>query len=402
MNINRNMSLKMGFLICLVINFPIIAQNIDTKRSTERLNSQIQTIEKQRKLMTDNFYYSAAVDTLKKAFQENGISYSKTFADSWGKMGIGLTWSESAKPFYDYHLQALNDSLSLIKSRGYSTKKELDYLDQGMQIWKQYDQNLNQQFMDLVGLFTVSAKINDEKEAQNKQFDAKFKELSERRPYPSNEIDNVKQMRNAVFKALDEREKEVNNKIELRKQKIKETSQKHVFSAITKNSQSIPPIDTTPPEVLPINNTNPKPTSESSDDEGLEPPAVPDVIRQKCKAKNPNGVNEAEAEEKTGAEIQNRANQTRQQAEKTKSQAEENRKLAQKFAEDAQKAKQKGDSVLFNKDKNEEAKYNGFAINLENESKNSLKAVDELEKQAKMHRENARKLWVKILETCGN
>jgi hypothetical protein len=92
--------------------------------------------------------------TLESAFKAQGITSSMPYTDSWGRSGIGLTWSESAKKFYDNHLELLSKSLDVNTKRGYATGKEIAYLESGMRSWKSLDINIAFQFKAFVaGLY---------------------------------------------------------------------------------------------------------------------------------------------------------------------------------------------------------------------------------------------------------
>lgn len=205
-------------------------QRVALAQARERINSHIASIEERKKSMTETYYYTGAAKTLENAFKESGITASMDNADSWGKMGIGLTWSQTAKQFYDYHLDILNQLLRVIERRGYATQSEMAYLDSGMQSWDESDRSLEKQFQAFVKVFTQEAKVYDEKAAYLKQYYAKLARLQSKRPYPSDEIYALNNNMYRDTKAFDDRIKQIESEdLQKVKDNIADTASKQLF-----------------------------------------------------------------------------------------------------------------------------------------------------------------------------
>lgn len=181
------------------------AQKINANNATLRIKNFMNQIEKRKKQMYATYYYDGAASTLKNAFRENNITSSMDVADSWGKMGIGLSWAGDAAQFYNYHLDVLDKSRKVIQNRGFATKNEMDYIDQGMLDWNKTDLDIEKQFQAYVYHYVQAAKVLDEKAEYLKQYYAALQQLQAKKPYPSNQIDALNNKMSIDTKAFDDR-----------------------------------------------------------------------------------------------------------------------------------------------------------------------------------------------------
>lgn len=164
------------------------ADRIPVAAARARVRAHLQFIEARANAMANTYYYSAGAERLRSAFSDAGIGDSMPLADSWGKMGLGLTWSQAAKEFYTYHRDALEESLRIIELQGYAKKSDMAYIDDGMQRWKEFEAKLPPLFEELVGYYVRDAQIHDESDAYGKQYQAQLDRLSPMRPYPGGQI----------------------------------------------------------------------------------------------------------------------------------------------------------------------------------------------------------------------
>jgi hypothetical protein len=204
----------------------------------KRIGAHISHIEKRVGEMVAAFYYEGAKKTLEDSFKKRGITKAMGYADSWGKMGIGLTWSESAKEFYAYHLNALTESLRAIRSQGYAHESDLDYLDRGMGVWKEHEAEFPKRFAMFVDLFTKQALIFDEQSAYMEKYYAARSDLEKVSPYPASKIDALNSESYATSKGFDDRMKRVES-TELQKvrDEIVKMGREHLFSAINEGAR---------------------------------------------------------------------------------------------------------------------------------------------------------------------
>lgn len=198
----------------------------------KQIQAHLDSIQTRNRAMSATFYYSGAAATLLEAFKNGGVQDSLQYADSWGKMGIGLTWSESAKEFYEYHTKALKDSLHMIQSQGFAKKSDLAYLDSGMRRWKQYEQHFPELFQELVEQYTQNALVLDEKSEYLKGYQAQLDHLSAIKPYPSAQIDSLNTEMYGKNKTFDARNKQMEQAEERTEQIIQDHAGTHIFSAI--------------------------------------------------------------------------------------------------------------------------------------------------------------------------
>ena len=205
---------------------------IPLSEAEKRIQAHLDFIQSHSETMSATFYYSGAAATLLDAFKDGSVQDSLQYADSWGKMGIGLTWSESAKEFYAYHVKALNDSLRIIRSQGFAKRSDLAYLDGGMRRWKQYEQHFPELFQELVEQYTQNALVLDEKSEYLKDYQAQLDHLSAIKPYPSAQIDSLNTEMYRKNKTFDARNKQMEQAEERTKKIIQDHAGTHVFSAI--------------------------------------------------------------------------------------------------------------------------------------------------------------------------
>jgi hypothetical protein len=198
----------------------------------KRIQAHLDSIQARSGAMSATFYYSGAAATLSNAFKNSGVQDSLTYADSWGKMGMGLTWSESAKEFYEYHIKALRDSLRIIQSQGFAKKSDLAYLDGGMRRWKQYEQHFPELFQELVEQYTQNALLLDEKSEYLRDYHVQLDRLSAIKPYPSEQINSLNTDMYAKSKTFDTRNKQMEQAEERTQQIIQDHAGTHIFSAI--------------------------------------------------------------------------------------------------------------------------------------------------------------------------
>lgn len=211
-------------------------KNIKVAEAEKRIGAHIQYIEKRVGETVAAFYYEGAKKTLEDSFKKSGVTQSKQslgYADSWGKMGIGLTWTQSAQEFYAYHLNVLTDSLRVIRNQGYAKESDLAYLDKGMEAWKQHEQEFPKQFQMLVDLYTKMALVYDEKNAYLEKYYATLDSLQKMKPYPSDRINALNTQYYRTTKAFDDRAQQIyDGEIQKVKDEIAKMAAKHLFSVI--------------------------------------------------------------------------------------------------------------------------------------------------------------------------
>lgn len=207
-------------------------QRISLSEAISRIKCYIAHIEKRKKYMAGAYYDAGAVKTLKDAFKEKAVNTSVTYADSWGKMGIGLTWSESATKFYDYHLDVLNQSLNAIRQRDYVAGSEMASIDNGMRSWDTSDRDLEAQFKALVNAYTEEAKVNDEKDDAYTKYAVEYSKAVSVRPFDANAVDAINARYAQTTRPLDEKTKQIAQRETEIKANIAKVGGQTVFSAL--------------------------------------------------------------------------------------------------------------------------------------------------------------------------
>ncbi|MGQ0763150.1 MAG: hypothetical protein ACT4OT_14215 [Acidobacteriota bacterium] len=160
---------------------------IPVAEAERRIQAHLAFIGERSAAMSASFYYDAP-KTLKDLFNQNGVGWAMQYADSWARMGIGGNGWGCAKQFYNYHHEALTKSSSIIYTQGYAAKDDLDYLDSGMEKWKQYEQNFRKLFLEYAGHYVRRALLYDHEEETLKRF-------SEAMSHRDAEIDKLKAAR---------------------------------------------------------------------------------------------------------------------------------------------------------------------------------------------------------------
>lgn len=164
------------------------------------MQSLIQVIEQRQKAMSDLYDYNNAPETLKKAFQQQGVTEKAMgYADPWGEQGL-FSWFGYAGPFYRDHLEALQKSLNSMKSAGFAHQRDLDYFRRGMNYWKQYDEKLVSLFREKVAIYAEEGLEQDQKMRLQEQ----ISEI-EGRCQPSPDYYKCKQQADAEAQPLQER-----------------------------------------------------------------------------------------------------------------------------------------------------------------------------------------------------
>lgn len=196
-----------------------------------RLNPHIAYIEDRMTAMAAAYYYVGAKETLENAFRKAGVR-SMGYAGSWGTNGMGLTWSQTVKAWYAYHRDRLTRSLEIIREQGYATPSDLEYLDRGMQAWKQSERLFPDQFEILVDLYTREALAIDEKNAIGERYQPQFDRVSNARPYRSDQIEALKAARDREIQPLNVRLQLLDAALETTAKTMAQHADEHIFEAI--------------------------------------------------------------------------------------------------------------------------------------------------------------------------
>lgn len=103
----------------------------------KRLKPAYTEITQRQQAMADRFNYGKAVDTLKAAFQQKGVSIPADggYTGPWGNNGLYLTW-DVTRHFYGHHQNALERSLGIAKQQGYMSAEDLATLETGIRAWR--------------------------------------------------------------------------------------------------------------------------------------------------------------------------------------------------------------------------------------------------------------------------
>lgn len=205
-------------------------RKVSVGEAERRIGAHIKYIEQRAGEMAGAFYYSGARATLEAAFRKSGVTYSMTYADSWGTNGIGLAWPERAQQFYNYHHDVLTSYLSSVRARGFAMESDLDYYDAAMEDWKRWDQLIAKQFQSLVELFTKEALIFDEQHADTAKYYDRLHQLQAQQPYPSSQIDALNAEQGRKDKAFKERSDAVDVEIQKARDEISRLGGEHLFS----------------------------------------------------------------------------------------------------------------------------------------------------------------------------
>lgn len=212
-------------------------KKVPVAQAEKRIGAHIKYIEKRVGEMVATFYYTGAKKTLENSFKKNGVTRSMGNADSWGTMGIGLTWSQSAQEFYSYHLKVLTDSLRVIREQGFAKESDLAYLDRGMKAWEEYEQEFPKQFQRMVDLYTEEALVYDEKSAKYEKYSNNLRQLQGRKLYPASEIDALNSELSRANKTFDDRVKEIEKPIQRVKDRIAKMAAERLFSVINESGR---------------------------------------------------------------------------------------------------------------------------------------------------------------------
>lgn len=205
---------------------------IPADEAEKQIQPFVDYIDARMQQMTDTYYYSAGADTLRESFQSAGVVDSLPLANSWGTNGVGLTWSQGAKRFYIYHHNALTDSIAIIRTQGYATQADLDYLSSGMRKWESYEEHFPQIFEGYIDNLTQQAVWLDKKSALSKEYDARRAKLDGMRPYPSGQIKQLSDAFNAAIKEIDDKMAPILKEESLVGEEVLKHAEKHLFSSI--------------------------------------------------------------------------------------------------------------------------------------------------------------------------
>ena len=226
--------LAVGFVVAFgsVVSAQSQADIILIGEAERRIGAHVKYIEKRTGEMVAAYYYTGAQRSLEQEFRKAGVGRSMMYAEPWGKNGIGLFWSENVKRFYEYHHAALNASLKNIRAKGSATKSELEYLDNGMENWKQADELFVKQFGVLIDQYTKSALINDRKEANESNYGARMKQIADAKPFRSDLYDAIKNEWARANKELDQENFLRETAVRVVKNEMAAKAAEHVFNAI--------------------------------------------------------------------------------------------------------------------------------------------------------------------------
>jgi hypothetical protein len=113
---------------------------IPVEVAERRIGALLRDIDNRRESMQGRFYYADAIKRLDAAFRQYGSSEKaiRFYANSWGGFA-GMVWSETGRVYYTEHAAFLRRSLDIIRTQGFATEGDLDYLESGMLAWKQFE-----------------------------------------------------------------------------------------------------------------------------------------------------------------------------------------------------------------------------------------------------------------------
>lgn len=206
---------------------------VTAAEAERRIAAHIKIIETRVGEMVAAYYYAGAQRTLEESMKRAGVSpKSMTYADPWGKSGIGLFWSEYVKSFYAYHLDALNKSRTIVQNRRYAVKSDLEYLDNGINKWKEHEQSFSKDFDSLVDNYTKLALINDAKTANEVKYGSLMSEISNSKPFRSDKYDAVKAEWALANKSLDQQARRCEDALQTIKDMIAKKAKERFFSSI--------------------------------------------------------------------------------------------------------------------------------------------------------------------------
>jgi hypothetical protein len=208
---------------------PVIKVSADEAR--KRIQEHKALIDTRVKAMSDLYYAGNAVQTLKAAFQKQGVS-ARRDPQNWGMNGLSSGWLD-AKFFYEAHSVALRDSLSAMGQLAYVNESNLAYLDQGMQAWKEYEQQLQNLFQEAVAVYTRSAVNYDKQDAITEAVEKQRAEAKQRgldvwyRVYEATKVQVTE-----ALKPLQLEAKQIDEAYNQVWKNINEISNKRLFEAI--------------------------------------------------------------------------------------------------------------------------------------------------------------------------
>ncbi|MBV9214542.1 MAG: hypothetical protein JO053_00045 [Acidobacteria bacterium] len=183
--------------------------------------------------MSSRYYYQAGSDTMKAVFKSRGLSAG--YSDPWGKW-MGLTWSQSVEKFYTYHRTALEESLKTIRIQGYATKKDLDYLSDGMRRWRDVEAEFPEYFEYHLERSADEEAIYEQLDKYLKDYDVEYHRLFYMNPYPSDRVDALSRQRDKIQAQYNAQAKVIVSELALAAERIGERAGIRLFTPITEGA----------------------------------------------------------------------------------------------------------------------------------------------------------------------
>jgi hypothetical protein len=157
--------LRIGVVLMLLIHNSATAQefSVPAAEALPLLETYRSSIHRLRQEMDGRFDHGAATATLKSAFLDRGASEKviEFYANAWAGAGLAFDYVGARKPVYDYHHDALVESIDYVKSTGSARGDALTAIRQGMQEWGDYEESLRTLLNERVELFVKSALNTD-------------------------------------------------------------------------------------------------------------------------------------------------------------------------------------------------------------------------------------------------
>ncbi len=171
----------------------VAMQPVGLAAASTAIGKMISYIDEKERATEKAYYYEGASKTLRAAFAEAGVGFSMRYADDWGKGGIGLAFSGSARPFYVENVRALRAAYDSFQKRGHATRGEIAELENGLAKWDAVETDIEHALLGLTRAYVAEAKVLDEKDAAYRRYQANLSRLQGIKPYPSAQVDQLNQ-----------------------------------------------------------------------------------------------------------------------------------------------------------------------------------------------------------------
>lgn len=143
---------------------------VSSKKALWRLESH-RDILKGLFEIRDDAYRLNAQKTLRDAFTDEEVKGESAvaYADSWE--AHMMSWINDAKLFYTDHLDALEESIKVVKGKPTTYSGDIAYINQGMGVWKKIEDRIGDYLEETVELMAKEASELDKAHALGKQID---------------------------------------------------------------------------------------------------------------------------------------------------------------------------------------------------------------------------------------